>query len=346
MQRSTWLPYHLGVDPPGKARPSLLAAGPWPVKRIASSLSPRAPLLGPIICRKRGGRARAAARGRRSRRSPRSARRAIGSRRRARPPRGATTKPAAPLTSAGRRSARSRANVRACGPRPPRRGPRATDGGAAVDAQHHVGVEHREQRLEVARPRGRQEGVDHLALARRSASGAGAAPRTRRRARLASCRAAAGSGPRSARSRRTAPRTCRAARTRAARRGQRLEHDQQREPTESASSASCSGSMPSSRLRSARAGRAERLLAPRRARAQHVQRHARHHRRQPAAQVLDVVVSERLSRSHASWTASSASLTRAEHPVGDRPQVRAVGLEAVRQPSRSSIRHILRRGPS
>ena len=43
-------------------------------------------------------------------------------------------------------------------------------------------------------------------------------------------------------------------------------------------------------------------------------------------------VSVRLSRSHASWTASSASLQRAEHAVGHGPQVRAVLLEPLRQP--------------
>ena len=65
-------------------------------------------------------------------------------------------------------------------------------GGAAVDAQHDLGVEHSEQRLEVALAGGGEERVDELALAGESVSGSGVAPRTRRRARLASCRVAAG----------------------------------------------------------------------------------------------------------------------------------------------------------
>ena len=42
---------------------------------------------------------------------------------------------------------------------------------------------------------------------------------------------------------------------------------------------------------------------------------------------VTAAVSARLSRSHASWTASSASADRAEHPVGDGLQVRPLLLE-------------------
>ena len=51
------------------------------------------------------------------------------------------------------------------------------------------------------------------------------------------------------------------------------------------------------------------LLPPCPAGAELVEADPRDHRRQPAAEVVDVVVSVRLSRSHPSWTASSASLT-------------------------------------
>ena len=44
------------------------------------------------------------------------------------------------------------------------------------------------------------------------------------------------------------------------------------------------------------------------------------------------LVSARLSRSQASWTASSASLSEPEHPVGDRPQMRSVILELPGEP--------------
>ncbi len=50
------------------------------------------------------------------------------------------------------------------------------------------------------------------------------------------------------------------------------------------------------------------ILAPGVPRPQHVQAHAGNDRRQPPAEVLDATASERLSRSQASWTASSASL--------------------------------------
>ena len=45
-----------------------------------------------------------------------------------------------------------------------------------VGAEHHVGVEHGEQGVEVAGPRGGEEGRDDLALAARSTSGAGGCP--------------------------------------------------------------------------------------------------------------------------------------------------------------------------
>ena len=45
------------------------------------------------------------------------------------------------------------------------------------------------------------------------------------------------------------------------------------------------------------------------------------------------VTSARSIRSHASWTASSASVHRAEHPVGDRAQMRTVLLELIHLPS-------------
>jgi hypothetical protein len=80
---------------------------------------------------------------------------------------------------------------------------RARGHGCAVGAQHDVRVEHREQRGEVAGAGGGEEGVDHCSLAGEigvdhrplpGAIGVGRQghARTRRRARLASCRAAAG----------------------------------------------------------------------------------------------------------------------------------------------------------
>ena len=179
---------------------------------------------------------------------------------------------------------------------------------AAVDADHDVGVQDRDQRLEVAVAGGGEERVDDRAL-----RGRGRCPAPgRRRARAGGrgWRAGGrrpGSDRRSARSGRTAPRTCRAGRTRAARPGRasRARPAARARPSRPAA--------PAARARRRTIGSgtrdAQRLLAPRVARAQHVERDPRDDGRQPAAEVLDPSASERLSRSHASWTASSASLT-------------------------------------
>jgi hypothetical protein len=74
---------------------------------------------------------------------------------------GATTTPTAPLTSAGRANRARSANASAL-----RHGRCATDlpgyalrGGGAVDPEHHVRVEHREERVEVATARGSEKGA-------------------------------------------------------------------------------------------------------------------------------------------------------------------------------------------
>ena len=82
-------------------------------------------------------------------------------------PRGATTTPAAPFTSAGRTNGESRANVSARDATSRRtvhehRGVRTRD--ATVGAQHDIGIEHRDERVEVALAGSGEEGVDHLSL--------------------------------------------------------------------------------------------------------------------------------------------------------------------------------------
>ena len=174
---------------------------------------------------------------------------------------------------------------------------------------HDVGVEHRQQRVEVARAGGGEERVDDLALPRRSASGGGSAPRTRRRARLASWRAA--SGVRSTigaiSSNGTANMSCS---TNASRSGgrQRLEHDEQREPDRVGEQRLLLGVGAVVGATTAPAAGRRPVLGRGAARAEHVEADAPDHGRQPAAEVLDPPASPRLSRSHASWTASSASL--------------------------------------
>ena len=80
---------------------------------------------------------------------------------------------------------------------------------------------------------------------------------------------------------------------------------------------------------------AERLLAPRRPCAQHVQAHARDDRRQPALEVLDVArVAARVGAAEAEPRVLHRVVglaVGAEHPVGDGPQHRASGFEATRQ---------------
>ena len=80
-------------------------------------------------------------------------------------PRGATTTPAAPFTSAGRtygpRCAKLIARAAtASAPRTSCVGPLT----AAVGAHHDVRVEHRDEPFEVAVAGGGEEGVDHAAL--------------------------------------------------------------------------------------------------------------------------------------------------------------------------------------
>ena len=97
------------------------------------------------------------------------------------------TSPAAPLTSA-RRTVRSTCDHMSARPAtvsaPLTWRERPVE--AAVGPQHDVGVEHGDERLEVALARRGEEGVDDLPLGGQVGVRDGAAPRTRRRARLAS----------------------------------------------------------------------------------------------------------------------------------------------------------------
>ena len=99
-------------------------------------------------------------------------------------------------------------------------------------------------------------------------------------------------------------------------------------PTESASSASCSGSA-SSPVRDDRLGQPAPhvVLAPCAARAQHVEAHAGDDGRQPAAEVGDRVRVGAAQAQPRLLHGVVGLAQRAEHPVGDRAQVRAVLLE-------------------
>jgi hypothetical protein len=77
---------------------------------------------------------------------------------------------------------------------------------------------------------------------------------------------------------------------------------------------------------------AQRLLAPRLARAQHVEAHSRDNRRQPSSQVLDAVRAGAAEVEPGLLHGVVRLAQGAEHPVGHHLQVGTLGLEALRQP--------------
>ena len=184
-------------------------------------------------------------------------------------------------------------------------GERAEPLRGSIGAKHHVGIQHREQSFEVAVARGLEEGVDDVFLPVEIG--------VRRRRALYPPAGAAGQLPR---------RSGRAADDRGdllERHGkhvvqhegqpfgrrQGFQHHQQR-------GADGIGHLRIAPMRIIcdrfRHMRAHRFLAPRFARAQHVEADTGDDGGQPAAEVFDRLVSERLSRSQVSCTASSTSL--------------------------------------
>ena len=151
-----------------------------------------------------------------------------------------------------------RAKVIACRAtrsRPASRDSAAGRSGAAVGADHHVGVEHGHQRVEVTVAGGGEEGVDRVALPAEVGVGRPAPPCTRRRARLASWRAAVGERPTigAISSNGMANMSCSTKASRSAGR-QRLEHHEQRQPDRVGEQRLVLGVAPSARGR--RSGRA------------------------------------------------------------------------------------------
>ena len=114
---------------------------------------------------------------------------------------------------------------------------------------------------------------------------------------------------------------------------QRLQHNQQRQPDRVGQERLVLGIGAVGRIDD-RVGHvhAERLLPPRGARAQHVQRHTRDDRGQPPAQVFHLA---RVGATEAQPGLLDRVLglaQRAEHAVGDRAQMGPLLLEALRQP--------------
>src|SRR5215203_3684094 len=234
-------------------------------------------------------------------------------------PRGATTTPAAPFTSAGRTNGESREKVSVCSatartPRtsldkPARTAPpsiRSTTSGSSTASRASKSP---------SREAARKASTASLWQAR-PASAEVAAPCTRRRARLASCLAAVVEHEREPLGG-----------------SQGFEYHEQREAYRVCHERFMLGVDPVlaayDRLGHASA---QRLLAPRLARAQHVQAYPPDDRRQPSAQVLDAA-GVRAAEPEPGFLDGVVGLAdRAEHPVGHRPQVGAVLLEALCQP--------------
>ena len=115
-------------------------------------------------------------------------------------------------------------------------------------------------------------------------------------------------------------------------RRERLEHHEQREPDRVGQHRFLLRVDPGGRLRGGlRGDLVERVFAPGRARAQHVEAHPGGDGGEPAREVLDV---GRVGAAEADPRLLDRVVglgRRAEHPVGDRPQVRPVGLEPLGQ---------------
>src|SRR5215472_6858556 len=79
-------------------------------------------------------------------------------------------------------------------------------------------------------------------------------------------------------------------------------------------------------------GHFQRLLAPRVARAQHVEADPRDYRGQPSAQVKDAARAGAAEVEPGLLYGILRLGKRAEHAVGHRPQVGTLGLELLRQP--------------
>ena len=255
------------------------------------------------------------------------------------------TSPAAPLTSAGRATAPSRAKVRAwpataSAPRTSLQSAAAAD----VGAQHHVRVEHATSASKSPSRAARQERVDDLALAVEVGVGHGAAPLHAPAGAARELACGVGERPTigAISSNGMANMSCSTNASRSA--GASVSSTtSSASPTESARSASCSGSVPSAAIDD-RLGHVHvhRLLAPR-LRERSMFRHTR----------ATTVVSQprRFSMSLGVGAAEPQPrllhgvvglAQRAEHAVGDRAQVRAVLLEELGQPILFVQGHILR----
>ena len=205
---------------------------------------------------------------------------------------------------------------------------------AHVGAQHHVGIEDGEEPVEVAVVRGGEEGLDDLALLVEAGVGHDAlalhpAPR------------AAGQLPRrlgrAVHDRRDVGERHREHVVEHEReplwRRQGVEHDEHRQPHRVGHERLVLGvgavGAVDDRLGQAQV---ERVLAPRLAGAEHVQRHAAHHRRQPRVEALDVLGVGAVVAQPRLLDGVVGLAERAEHAVGHRTHARPPLLELLRLP--------------
>ena len=203
----------------------------------------------------------------------------------------------------------------------------------AVGPRHDVRIEHRDERLEVAIARGGEEGVDDPSLSGEVGVGhrgcpldaapraAGELPRRLRRAIDEAGDLVERHGEHVVQHERQPLGRC-----------ERLEHHEQRQPHRVGQQRLVLGLGPVVAADD-RVGHADvqRLLAPRPARAQHVEAHPRDDRRQPRAQVLDFARVRSAEPQPALLDRVVGLAQRAEHLVGHRSQVGAVLLELLRQ---------------
>ena len=197
-----------------------------------------------------------------------------------------------------------------------------------VDPHHHAGVEEGEQRVEVSGARGRQERGDDLALAARSASGEGA-PRARgaERGWPAGGRLGRAVDDRGDLGERHREHVVQHERQSLGR-GQRVQHDQQRQPDRVGEQRLVLGIGAfvdaDDRLRQPVARRVFRARA---AGAEHVDADPPDHGRQKPADVLDRLRARAADPQPRLLDGILGLADRAQHPVGHRLQLPAVALE-------------------
>ena len=206
---------------------------------------------------------------------------------------------------------------------------------AEVLAQNDIRIEHRDESIEITAARGREEGIDHLALTRQVGIGSGD---------LGALDPAP--GPAGELSRRLG-RPIDHRRDLVERQlehvmedegepfggGQRVEHDEKGQPDRVREQCLFLG-LSRAVLADDGVGQVllEELLAASVARAEHVQANARHDRRQPAVHVVDVVRPGPVDPQPGVLQGVVGLGDRAEHPVGHRPQSWSLLLEPVCQP--------------